>query len=103
MAVAINTGNSNGDRHLPEPWEVGFGEPVRPYVVAVTRDPMSGGLVREFTITAGQPTGGGPFFVHLTPKENARRIVAAVNACAGIPTEVLEAMPLGAFAGGGVG
>lgn len=28
-------------------------------------------------------------------KANARRIVACVNACAGIPTEVLEAMPSG--------
>lgn len=77
------------DDYMPEPWEVGFGKPVRPYVVAITAQPKLQ-LDPKNTITAGTPTGGGPFFGATTTEANARRIVAAVNACAGIPTEILE-------------
>ncbi len=46
----------------------------------------------------GTDTGGGPFWPALWPGDQdkfARRIVACVNACAGVPMEALEADCLG--------
>lgn len=71
--------------HTKEPWETrkgiaGFQD------VAILAD---GGIIAETF------ERGGNAYDIITPAEtNARRIVACVNACAGIPTDVLEKMPI---------
>lgn len=74
---------------IPEPWEVGFGNPHRPYIVAITKE-ATAFLDPKTTVTGGSPTGGGPFFGAFTGPANAQRIVAAVNACEGLTNKQLE-------------
>ena len=64
--------------HTKEPWHVANGNQIRS-----ERDQIA----RAWMMRGGEG------------KENARRIVACVNACAGIPNEVL--MTVGAFGGFG--
>ena len=70
--------------HTPEPWEVRYLENATPDRVLLMADGVTlGELCRPFS---GWPE-------HIA---NARRIVAAVNACAGIATAALESgVPLG--------
>lgn len=76
------TSNETPMRHSPEPWQYKEGRTTsNPYVVAYPPN-LTGDQARMpflvFTLTANVPA-------------DAARIVACVNACAGIPTEGLEA------------
>lgn len=61
--------------HTKEPWKIGFPPPNGEQTIG----DLTGMMVAVTT------TGHG-----VESKENARRIIACVNACAGIPTEQLE-------------
>ena len=61
--------------HTKEPWRIGLPPPNGEQTIG----DLTGMMVAVTT------TGHG-----VESKENARRIVACVNACAGIPTDVLE-------------
>jgi hypothetical protein len=84
---------------LPEPWELASKTmTARPYIVA-SCDGRTFPNPRH-VIVAGTPTGGGPEWVNPwseTVAEHARRIVAAVNACAGITTDRLEKLSVEAL------
>ena len=74
MKTREDTAQKNGaDNHTPEPWRVA---PGADYQSGLTVDAGARGYVCD--------TGLGD-----EPLANARRIVACVNACAGIPTEKL--------------
>ena len=75
-------------QHTKEPWfysetDDGFAE--------ITNDERAAG---EYISIAEVPTGFSGK-IGAEQEANARRIVACVNACAGISTETLEAMPAG--------
>lgn len=64
-----------------------------------TKEPWNG---KNIPLTASALERAGFYIVFTNnpatkdeAEANARRIVASVNACAGIPTDVLEAMPSG--------
>lgn len=78
-------------KHTPEPWEFGYGQ------------------TREFGMCLGIGLNNAPDWhvvavvspadsVNHADEANARRIVACVNACAGVDTECLEVAPIGIFA-----
>ena len=78
-------------KHTPEPWEFGYGQ------------------TREFGMCLGIGLNSAPDWhvvavvspadsVNHADEANARRIVACVNACAGVDTECLEVAPIGIFA-----
>ncbi len=72
-----------GSEHTPEPWRVEHNANGAYWVVA----PRSGGCeVRG----AADPYYGGILIAESLSRQNAHRIVACVNACAGLPTEKLE-------------
>ena len=88
--------------HIPEPWEVGYGRPLRPYLIA-TCDPKILDIMptavphdsEALYVTGGTPTVVGPYLPAIVGPANARRIVQCVNACAGL--ELPEATPVGAL------
>lgn len=67
-------------KHTPEPWSVSEG---------LGRDYGS----KSFGVAAKSPYHCVVPNLNIN-QEDARRIVACVNACAGIPTETLEHLPL---------
>lgn len=78
-------------KHTPEPWD---------YDDEYTNAHIAGGEIVDM-----EPTGsyevfadGGEVIICIADKANARRIVAAVNAVAGIETKTLEALPSGKIA-----
>ena len=98
--------------HSPEPWVIRLidewrdGEPVGPDVRTFGR--WAGQRIVEgiYSAAPGMPAASGNFGdaepiietdsgVYGPSEPDARRIVACVNACAGIPTEALEAGALG--------
>ena len=91
------------DQHTPEPWEITNGTDIFTELNATnasgqTADHNDGWQVANCSV--GKTLVGGEL-VDMPYKEqsaNARRIVAAVNACAGISTEMLEALPSGKIA-----
>ena len=75
-------------QHTPEPWmilDLRCKNHERITVSAIQQDQV---ICRIENIVKQTP-------ISAEDESNARRIVACVNACAGIPTDVLEAMPLG--------
>ena len=65
--------------HTPEPWHIDkYGSLYTP-----SGQLLLGGVMTPMTAGANRDTANA----------NARRIVAAVNACAGLPTESLEKVP----------
>jgi hypothetical protein len=79
--------NKDRKMHAPEPWNVGetFCNGESPETVIRGLDGMAAiAVTLDF----------GPNYPKARER-NARRIVACVNACAGIPSEVLEAMHTG--------
>ena len=78
--------------HLRGPYEVGSGNPARPYIMAVTAADSILGTPPGCIITAGKPSGGGPYWGSDTRADNARRIAACLNACDGMDTRLLERM-----------
>lgn len=77
-------------QHTPEPWEVDRPAPGNnPMIVA--EDGRDVALVYDGYLH-GDPTGAFPSAMI---EANALRIVAAVNACAGIPTELLKSPDAG--------
>lgn len=73
-------------KHTPEPWKY-------------TDDPSDGCCWTHHVETVARDPQM-PDYAHgsvadISGEENARRIVACVNACAGIPTEALEAGVIG--------
>jgi hypothetical protein len=83
----MNPTNQNG--HTPEPWRVCDA----PNNDMITCD-VVGGAHMVYCTTAGRPSRvgciGGPQLSGQQVEANARRIVAAVNACCSAPTEKLE-------------
>jgi hypothetical protein len=64
-----------------------------------TKEPWAGKEIPLTAVGLARAGFGIVFTNHTATRDeaeaNARRIVASVNACAGIPTDVLEAMPSG--------
>jgi hypothetical protein len=73
--------------HTPERWEIRTPK-TRPGFIPLVH--IRGG-VRGFFNIATLQSGDS----RVNDLANARRIVACVNACAGIPTELLESLELG--------
>lgn len=71
-------------KHTPEPWRTGN---VSTTVVADSDDGLH---ITGATGPDALEYYGGNLIAESVSEENARRIVACVNACAGIPTEELE-------------
>ena len=76
-----------GYEHTKEPW---FEVETESDVIEITNDERNGAIVPIAEVSTGFNGRIG-----IEQEANARRIVACVNACAGIPTEVLEQMPVG--------
>jgi len=90
-------------KHTPEPWEVKIyrknpdsnptvGELKEFLCEAVDRTIKHGDSIKDFYVVLCKSEPEDPIFTAIvgngpTSESNARRIVAAVNACAGIPTE----------------
>ena len=80
--------------HTKEPWIIVPGGRLDPEVIITTQHRLDGrkaeicGMDVEFTGHHGDEQ-----------KANTRRIVACVNACAGIPTDTLETIPSWSSAG----
>lgn len=76
------------DEHTKEPW-----------TTADYTASLSTGVENGISIQAGDDTVLDLPFTASWPeamqRANARRIVACINACAGIPTELLESLELG--------
>lgn len=70
--------------HSPEPW----------YVVPTIEQSPGGSQVRTWAIYRKEGEYGHP--ADATSQANADRIVACVNACQGMPTDILRAAPRGA-------
>lgn len=74
--------------HSEEPWRVGYlSWPAHDTGSALVID--SAGMFRPCAVYGDGSRNAG------TTEANARRIVACVNACAGIPTELLESLQPG--------
>ena len=71
--------------YTPEPWK--YGSSVSGITIAGA--PEAGGWWTEILGLKGPERRGGKWSIRLS-EEDARRIVACVNACKGIPTEELE-------------
>lgn len=67
-------------KHTPGPWFIS-----RPYQTLYIESRIAGGMIQEVASIGPNANGWSE------SEANARRIVACVNACDGIPTEVLEA------------
>lgn len=79
-------------KHTPEPWVIwNGGDGIMMYGA---REPKRGGVA---LMCCNELVSGR------TAIANARRIVACVNACAGLPTEQLESSPLGGVLNGVAG
>ena len=80
--------------HTPEPWSLlEAGDSIKHQV------PVSSDRTSILTIA----TEGAIAFGAVYSADDARRIVACVNACAGLPTEQLEVSPLGGVLNGVAG
>jgi hypothetical protein len=74
--------------HLPEPWTYNF---ARPYgIVDIIASDPTGEYTRGLYVAQIDTDDVGRFTSHEQHEANARRIVAAVNACKGFDTEALE-------------
>lgn len=78
------------EAHTPEPWVVDGSLQIR------APDIFDDGTIAEDWVVAQVDVGCGYPDCH--DKANARRIVACVNALAGIPIETIEALPEGELA-----
>lgn len=71
-----------------------------PYIIAAASLDAARGLLSAYPtgiITAGSPTGGGPYWLATKGASNAQRIVACVNACEGLTNEALDGKSLKAI------
>lgn len=68
-------------KHAPEPWRIGARQHSKVLVYFCDREPEYG-------------FGDDQLWIDCNTEANARRIVACVNACAGIPTKYLESSGL---------
>jgi hypothetical protein len=74
--------------HLPEPWTYNF---ARPYgIVDIIASDPTGEYPRGLYVAEIDTDDVGRYTSHEQHEANARRIVAAVNACNGFGTEALE-------------
>lgn len=81
--------------HTQEPWVLfEVGDRVKHFCPASEKEKTS-----ILTVTLEDGTAFGAVY----SEDDARRIVACVNACAGLPTEQLEASPLGGVLNGVAG
>ena len=80
------------EQHTPEPW-ISNGLSIKQDFQMIGLGPESGQTIA--CVMGGDKSG--PHFVESNTEveANARRIVACVNACAGIPTDDLEQCPSG--------
>ena len=76
-------------KHTPEPWSV---DPNDQREISPADD-MRFGIASACNVDPSETPG--KWFFGPRSQANARRIVACVNACAGLPTEVLERYKLG--------
>lgn len=82
-------------KHTQEPWVLfEVGDRVKHFCPASEKEKTS-----ILTVTLEDGTAFGAVY----SEDDARRIVACVNACAGLPTEQLEASPLGGVLNGVAG
>jgi hypothetical protein len=95
---------SDETKHSPEPWgafrlDVSGTDEFKAYTARC----IDQGAPEDFYIVMVEKPDGSADVCHVgngpTSAENARRIVACVNALAGIPTEALEAGTLGMVLG----
>ena len=74
--------------HTPEPWKISHDDSTEEWSIITNQH---GSIIANVNEETGpELVGSAPVMRKMPGLENARRIVACVNACAGIPNEVLE-------------
>lgn len=81
-------------KHTPEPWGVSPGD-----LIFVSKVGSRGYIAKMMTLDAPRDRKGLPKDISDEMCANARRIVACVNACRGLPTDELEQKGLVAAVG----
>lgn len=84
----------NAPKHTPEPWATHTNE----FIYIIGPKPQGFNEARYYIATVEINLNGGNAKKAEEAIDNARRIVAAVNATEGIPTEQLAALPVGQLA-----
>lgn len=75
-------------KHTPEPWELHYDENSGEWPMIMAGGIVSGKIVANVNPSSFCIPAHG--FVDMPSLDNARRIVACVNACRGLPTDELE-------------
>ena len=88
-------------KHTPEPWKINHDDSTEEWSIVTNQH---GSIVANVNEETGPELAGSiPVMRKMPGMENARRIVACVNACAGLPAEQLEVSPLGGVLNGVAG
>ena len=88
-------------KHTPEPWKINHDDSTEEWSIVTNQ---YGSIVANVNEETGPELAGSiPVMRKMPGMENARRIVACVNACAGLPAEQLEVSPLSGVLNGVAG
>lgn len=88
-------------KRTPEPWKINHDDSTEEWSIVTNQH---GSIVANVNEETGPELAGSiPVMRKMPGMENARRIVACVNACAGLPAEQLEVSPLGGVLNGVAG
>ena len=75
-------------KHTPEPWKISHDDSTEEWSIVTNQQ---GSIIANVNEETGpELVGSDPVMRKMPGLENARRIVACVNACSGIRTEALE-------------
>jgi len=75
-------------KHTPEPWKISHDDSTEEWSIVTNQQ---GSIIANVNEETGpELVGSDPVMRKMPVLENARRIVACVNACSGIRTEALE-------------
>ena len=75
-------------KHTPEPWKISHDDSTEEWSIVTNQH---GSIIANVNEETGpELVGSAPAIRKMPGLENARRIVACVNACAGVRTEALE-------------
>lgn len=75
-------------KHTPEPWKISHDDSTEEWSIVTNQH---GSIIANVNEETGpELVGSAPVMRKMPGLENARRIVACVNACSGIRTEALE-------------
>ena len=75
-------------KHTPEPWKISHDDSTEEWSIVTNQQ---GSIIANVNEETGpELVGSAPVMIKMPGLDNARRIVACVNACTGIRTEALE-------------